>query len=197
MAPLSDPARFRHAYPGGCSVPKRRGVILEQLTVRADSGHETQTSPLTTVRPASSAGAARARAGPAPDLLEAGSQHTPRGHTPVRPLRRLAGGRAPSDPRRSPPPRRREEHPTDGPRRRGPGRVSSAAFRRRRTRSPTSLAAGLFGIAAQGRDAEGRGRQPRRPGSGRASGDRPCRAAFLGRADVVRGPGVPPGQRFL
>ena len=43
-----------------------------QLTAWSDSGHETRTSPSMTVRPASSAGASRASAGLAPDLLVAG-----------------------------------------------------------------------------------------------------------------------------
>ena len=71
-------------------------------------------------------------------IWAAGVPHTLRGHASRVPWGGWRGAVPPLTPDRSPPPRRREEHPTDGPRRQGPGRVSSAASRRRRPRSPTS-----------------------------------------------------------
>ena len=80
---------------------------------------------------------------------------------------------------------------------RGPGRVSSAAFRRRRTRSPTSWPPGCSASPRKGREAEVAGGSHAVPALNALPGtDHAGRPPLVARGMSFGGPGASPGQRL-
>ena len=143
------------------------------------------------VGPRLAAGPRTRRRRPCRTPLRRESQHTPRGHTSCVPW----GGWRGAVPPLTPGDRRRRGGAKNTLRTvPGGGVPEGCRAPLPGGGEPVRRPAGRRGVrhrrARTGRG--GRGRQPCRPGSGRATGDRPCRAAPLWGADALRGSGGAP-----